>query len=596
MWPASRAAARCSEDGIVDEAGVGGAVGEGLDWTEDDALPVEEVRSLFVTLGKAFRAFQLYDSNNPVRQRFVDALRQEFVALWGEIDKLVVSVEEDALRLGEAEVYRAETRNDSLAFLFFKDGVRELTFLPGIEHDELEGFLTVLQKARKLVPEGDDLLTVLWEQELAFLQYQYVDLLAEGIGLPEAGPGNSAGELQAALEAEDEEIAAEQEAEAQGGAAADAPKTVKQDDFNPTLYALDAREMEELRGELALELKRDIRTDVLKALFDRLEEPEDRERQAEILTILRSLMPNFLSRGGLVSATNVLRELRRLEGIEGMFDERLMSGSRKILDEVSAPQAIEELIQALFDGTIRASSAQLGAYLEHLRGGALAPLLRAAETVEHRELQAVLRKSVEGIAARNRAAVVKLMGEADPIVAAGAARLAGEVKIEEAGPSLALLLQHADPMVRLAAIEATVTLKASVVAGQLERSLQDEERDVRIAAARALGQLSYSPAADALGAIVKGRAIRNADVSEKVAFFEAYGSTAGQAGVALLAQLLGRKGGLLSKKEPTDIRAAAALGLGRIDSPEARQVLEDATLDEDPVVRSNVNRALRREE
>jgi HEAT repeat protein len=564
----------------------------GIEWDET-GLPVEQVQSLFVTLGKAFRAYQLYDENNPVRQRFVDTLRGEFTGLWRDLDKLVVSVDEDHIYLGGAEVYSSESRNDSLAFLFFKDGVREVTFLPGIE-DELVPFLGVLQKARKLVPEGDDLLTVLWEEDLACLQYQYVNLLAEGVALPEAGAGNSPGELQAALQAEDEEIATQEET-AESGGAPEGPQTVKQDDFNPTLYALDPREMETLRAELQKELKRDVRADVLKALFDRLEEPDRRDRQSEILGILRSLLPNFLGRGGLVAATNVLAELRRMEKIDGVFDEQRLAESRNILNEISSPGAIEELIQALFDGTIRASSSQLGGFLEYLRGGALAPLLAASETVAHKELQAVLRKSVQGIAHRNRPGVVRLLGESDPVVVAAAARLVGQMQITEAGPALAGLLGHEDPTVRLAAVEAAITLKASMVAGALEKTLQDPERAVRIAAARALAELRYSPAADTLAAIVKGKHIRGADITEKVAVFEAYGMTAQAEGVTLLDQLLNRKG-LLGKREATEIRAAAALGLGRISDPLARAALETAAQDEDPVVRSNVNRALRNEE
>jgi hypothetical protein len=566
----------------------------GLDW-EEQGLPVEEVRTLFVTLGKAFRAYQLYDENNPVRQRFVETLKGEFQKLWTELDKLVVSMDEDHIYLGEAEVYRSESRNDSLAFLFFKDGVREITFLPGVEEHELEQFLGVLQKARKLVPEGDDLLTVLWEAELQYFTYQYVDLLAEGVALPEAGPGNTGAELQAALAAEDEEIAAEEEA-AESGGAADAPQTVKQDDFNPTLYVLDPREMDTLRAELQKELKRDIRTDVLKALFDRLEEPRNRERQSEILGILETLLPNFLSRGGLVAATNVLRELRRLEQEEGRFDEQRREESRRILDGISSAETVEELMQALYNGTIRASSTQLGQFLQFLRGGALAPLLRESETVEHRELQAVLRQSVQGIANQNRKALVGLLEQDDPLIAAAAAKLAGEMEIAEAAPALARLLTHQDPAVRLAAIEAAIALKASVVAGQLEKTLEDPERDVRVAAARALGELRYTPAAQALSGIIRGKRIRAADITEKVAVFEAYGMTADSDGVGLLESLLNRKGGLLGKKESTEIRAAAALGLGRIASAEARAALERATQDEDPVVRSNVNRALRREE
>ena len=85
-------------------------------------------------------------------------------------------------------------------------------------------------------------------------------------------------------------------------------------------------------------------------------------------------------------------------------------------------------------------------------------------------------------------------------------------------------------------------------------------------------------------------------MTEKVAVFEAYGLTAQGDGVDLLDTLLNGKKGLLSKKESTEIRAAAALGLGRIGTAEARASLERATQDEDPVVRSNVNRALRDEE
>jgi hypothetical protein len=568
-----------------------GTTPDSLDWDAED-LPVEEVRSLFVTLGKAFRAYQLYEENNPVRQRFVDTLRSEFRELWNGVERLVVTIDEDHIFMGDSEVYASESRNDSLAFLFFKDGVREITFLPGIEADELEDLLGVLQKARKLVPEGDDLLTVLWEAQLQTFQYQFVDLLAEGVALPEAGAGNSQEELQAVLAAEDEEIAAQEEAEA-SGASADTPQTVSQDDFNPTLYALDPREMETLRAELQKELKRDVRSDVLKALFDRVEESRNRGRQSEILGIIESLMPNFLSRGGLVAATNVLRELRRLEQVDGVFDQERLAHSRKILDDISSPEAIEELIQALFDGTIRASPAQLGAFLAFLRGGALAPLLRESEIVEHKELQAVLRKSVHGIANRNRAAVVELLEEDDPIVAAGAARLAGEIQISQAGAGLARLLSHADAAVRLAAIEAGIALKASTVAEALERSLADPEREVRIAAARALAELRYSPAAETLERIVKGKQIRGADITEKVAVFEAFGRTAQSDGVGLLDQLLNKKG-LLGKRESTEIRAAAALGLGHIESPEARAALERATQDDDAVVRSNVNRALRR--
>ncbi|MEX2467925.1 MAG: HEAT repeat domain-containing protein [Gemmatimonadota bacterium] len=566
-----------------------------LEW--DDDLPVADVRQLFVTLGKAFRAYQLYDENNPVRRRFLEGLRSEFQRLWGEFDRIAVTVDEDHLYLGGQEVYGSESRADSLAFLFFKDGIREITFTPGIEVDELERFLGVLQRARKLVPEGDDLLTVLWEEDLHHFTYQYVDLLAEGVALPEPGAGNTQSELQAVLVAEDVDEEDEEEAAASGEADGEPPppQTVKQDDFNPTLYALDPREMETLRAEVRKELARDTRGDVLSALFDRLEESSNRPRQLEILAVLGTLLPNFLSRGAIVAATRVLEELRNLEREKAVFDERGLAELRRILDAVSAPDTIEELIKALYDGTIRATPTQLGGFLMYLRGGALAPLLHAAESVDHKELRSVLRAAVQGIANHNRSAVLGLLEESDPVVAAGAARLVGDLQITEAGPALADLLTHDDASVRLAAIEAAISLKASTVAGALQHALDDPDRDVRVAAARALGTLRYGPAADALADIAKSRAIRNADVGEKVAVFEAFGAVASDGGVRVLDDLLNSRS-FLGKREPSEVRAAAALGLGRIASPAARTALEKAIDDEDPLVRSNVGRALRRED
>ena len=554
---------------------------------EESLLPLAEVRELFVTLGKALRAYQLYDENNPVYKRFVSALAEAFRELWDELDRLHVQVTEDTLRLEGEEVYRTESRSDSLAFLLFKDGIRDVTFLPGIEADELTRLLSVLQRARNLRPEGDDILTILWEEDLQFFRYHHIDVLAEGVVLPEPGPGNTQQEMQEVLETEELQPAA-------GQASPEQDRTIQREDFNPTLYSLDRREMERLRAEIDREMERDLRGDVLNALFDRLEEPGDRERQSEILGILHQLLPNFLSRGALDAARDVLTELRTLESREGVFDEARRAELTELVDDLSSPETMDELVRALEDGTLRPSAQELGGFLTHLRGGALAPLLAAAETTEVKELQPILRDAVRGIAQRNREAVLRLLDDRDPVVVAGAARLVGSMGLTAAAPALADLVFDDDPRVRLAAVEAARDLRASTAAGALIDALYDEDRGVRMAAARALGHLRYTPAAEHFAGIVGNKEIRDADLGEKIAFFESYGLLAGEEAVELLDDLLNRKG-FLGRREPAEVRACAALALGRIDSPAARDALESAAGEEDPVVRSAVNRALRGE-
>ncbi len=568
----------------ADSASVPAAAGD----MPEDLFPVEEVRALFVTLGKALRAFQLYDENNPVYHRFVSALREAFQHLWTELDELTVAVQEDSLIYEGVEVYRTASRNESLAFLVYKDGVRELTFLPGIE-GELEIFLGVLQKARQARIDGDDLLTLLWEAELEYLKYFYVDILAEGVDVPEPGEPASQTQLQQVLE---EEVENGRPTGAVGPLTP-TPELVNREDFNPTLYALDPREMDELRAEITREMERDVRGAVLAALLDRLEESEHRERQSEIVGIFHTLLPTLLSRGALRAAAGLLEELARMEERDDdVLDAERRGQLTRLLDALSSGETMQEVVRALEDGSLAPRPRELGAFLQHLRAGALGPLLRATELTERRELQPVLREAVEGIASRHLRELTALLAHPDPVIVAGAARLAARMKVGAVTGALADLFRHGDPEVRLAAVEAAVELRASTVAGGLITALDDPVREVRISAARALGTLRYRPAADALKAALQSRELRSADLSEQIAFFESFGLVGQEASVPYLARLLNGRG-FLGRREAAELRACAALGLGKVGLPEAHQALEEAVREEDPVVRSAVNRALR---
>lgn len=547
-------------------------------------------------LGKALRAQQLYDENNPVYQRFINQLAQGLAGLWGHMDRLQISVEEDRfLWMGE-EVYHSSSHSDSLAFLLYKDGIRECTFLEGLEEKELPTLLQVLNRARDLRPEGDDLLTVLWEKDLQYFTYQYVDVLAEGVDLPEAGEG-SPGLLQQVLKEEmgegtEEEAQEGEDGQEEEGAAG--PSQVSTDDFNPTLYSLDPQEMARMEEEIRLEMERDLRGDVLAALFDRVEEPRFPERQQEILEVFRTLLPNLLSQGALRSAGDILEEVSRLLAAKGALRDEQKAFAQRILDDVSAAATLRELVQALEDGTISPDPVELAAFLRHLRAGALEPLLKASEEAENKEIKSIIQTAVKAIAQKYRAAVIECMGSPDPVVAAGACSLAGKMQLAEAAPQVAGLMAHSASRVRMAAVEAAVDLKASSAVGALQDALGDQEREVRIAAARGLGALRYRPAAPYLRAIVQGKAIRQADISEQIAVFESYGLLQDPEGIKILDGMLNGRG-FLGKKESGEVRACAALALGKYGTPEAEAALRKASGEQDPVVRTAVNRALRGE-
>jgi HEAT repeat protein len=125
----------------------------------------------------------------------------------------------------------------------------------------------------------------------------------------------------------------------------------------------------------------------------------------------------------------------------------------------------------------------------------------------------------------------------------------------------------------------------------VDRALEDSDKAVRIAAVRAVGSRGYKGALRRIESVVLGKS-KDMDLTEKMAFFEAYGSIAGANGLKALSAILLERG-LLKMKEPPDTRACAAIALGRIKTPEARDVLKRAAEDKELVVRNAVNRALR---
>ena len=94
-----------------------------------------------------------------------------------------------------------------------------------------------------------------------------------------------------------------------------------------------------------------------------------------------------------------------------------------------------------------------------------------------------------------------------------------------------------------------------------------------------------------LEALVKGKEIRQADLTEKIAFFESYGALGGAGAADVLSELLNKKG-FLGRREPSEIRASAARALGKVGLPKAQEALRAAEKDEDAVVRAAVRQAL----
>jgi HEAT repeat protein len=564
---------------------------------EQDAPPIRPalVEELLRLFGKAARAHQLYLPNNPVYKTAHEALRAGFIPIWEEADELVLSFTEQEVRYAGRVVQEDATRGgDSLPWLFFKDGVREIRLTRGFDAEELDRLLDILQRVRKASPDEDDLLTMLWQGDFLWLRYRYVDMTADSASAPPLGDGGERRGIDpdappsaagAAAGGTESGGADEEEQESQ-------PGMVNMADFDGTLYFLEEREIEYLQTEVRREYATDLRQNVVAVLLDIFEQQSETTIRHETVDVLDTFMLHMLSGGQFQNVAYLVREsqvaVQRALELQTDVRDRLAS----LPSRLSAPEALTQLLQSVDEAAELPPAEDLLELFEQLRAPALATVLEWLGRLQNPLLRPMLELAASRLAAQNTAELVKLILSPNRLIALEAIHRAGGLKTPAAVPPVAKVLAEGDAGLRAAAVGALTEIGSPSALQALERAIEDTERDIRVAAVRALQSRAYRPMLPRLEAIVRGKAIRDADLSEKMAVFDAYGSLCGAGGIAGLDSMLNGKS-LFGRREDAELRACAAVALGRVGTPAAQDVLRKSVAEKDVVVRTAVTRALR---
>ncbi len=553
---------------------------------QSDLLPASQVAELITGLGKALRAFHMYLPNNPIYQRATDNLRGAFAPIWAVLDELVLTVAETDFVWEEQVVYHQLNKSESLAWGLFKDGMRSLTIKRGAEQDELPRFLEMINRARYLSADaGDDLLTLLWEQEFQYIQYQFVEFFGEGGGsMPEQTGTYPTGSEDPAAHQRREQVAEEAPPRPKG--------VVDLEDFDSTLYFLDESEIHQVAREVENEYRRDVRSSALNVLFDLFELEGDPAIRGEIIEILDHLFPNLLNARDFRTAAAVLRESKLLAARAKALAPEDQSRLHTFVAKLSEPAIVSQLLQSLDETPSLAGESEVAEVLRELRASALEPVLSAIPALASPALKTLLEGVADRLASNNTDEVLRLLRSPGSPALASVVTLCGRLGLHQVVPGLASTVTHADPAVRLASVQTLAQLGTPGALALVDKAIDDDERSVRLAAVRVVGGRGYKGALKRVEAVVLGKSLKDMDLTEKMAFFEAYGTIAGPAGLkALSGMLLPR--GLLKLKESSETRACAAIALGKIRTAEAREVLTRVADDKDLVVRNAVSRALR---
>lgn len=130
-----------------------------------------------LALSRTARSFTLYDARNQAVHEFLGDLRAK-VAKVLELSggPLELEVRPFELALHGEVVYLERERERSLAFRLFRDGVRSLSLLPGLDWDDLLGLVEILSLRYSGVrQQEDDIVTLFSKANFAHLRFTAIE-------------------------------------------------------------------------------------------------------------------------------------------------------------------------------------------------------------------------------------------------------------------------------------------------------------------------------------------------------------------------------------------------------------------------------------
>jgi hypothetical protein len=308
---------------------------------EKAELPVQDVevrkvgfvREVVRLLVKTQKAQRLYDSKNAVAERLELDLYERLSALVSEEGEVQLVVLESQLRCEDQVVFESPDRTDSLAFLLYRDGIRRLSFSPGLELQELRAFLRCLNRVALLTNDQDDLVTLLWEQDFHSIRYFAIEELARSESYPRLSDQLRTGESQ--------------EAGSTGSPAEAVSLDLKQPVSTVPVEAcrLESGEIEAMQQELLVEERAPFRQIVSELALELVLLEDGEAEQGEILEEVVEIADRLIADGDVAELVGMHEHI---EGLATMIFREAASAqnlSSELTRSLVEPERFEKLME-----------------------------------------------------------------------------------------------------------------------------------------------------------------------------------------------------------------------------------------------------------
>jgi hypothetical protein len=507
------------------------------------------------------KAFRLYETNHPILSKFLERLRKDFDQYFDEFDSFSLQIGEYRLYYRGNVVYENEDVKESLAFVFFKDGIRELQFSRGLEFRELLDFLNIVRKSDFLNRMEDDLVTLIWEKDFSHIAFTTVDEFLEGSGI--YVPATEEDLIKRSeYSGHGDEGPQERPDQKQGASPRVSEAVGLEQAINPSpgqslveACALTFEESELIEREAQQEQ----RPEYVYVLIDNLVEillhlGEDVDAYENMISYFDRVIEYLLEGKEVDKAVELLKSLNHTMESMVLKDKQIFA-IRRILEKSSSPRSIQLLGKAM-KGDGEADSQPILQYLRFLTKQAVEPLCLLLGELESGKWRKVICEHLVEVAGGEIQLLIKFLADRNPFLVCHILYILGRIGDPSTVKYLGNLSSHPDIKVR------EETLQVLNKFGRngkdlIQKFLGDSTSGIRAKAALLLSRNAKREAAKPLAEIVLSEDFYKRDYEEKASFFRALGETGSEEVIPMLKKIA-KKRSWFQKGRWDEMRQCAA--------------------------------------
>ena len=548
-------------------------------------------------LARTLKTCRLYDTSNPTVQRFRGEIAGALRTLLDQNGTVQLRFTADDVTCEGQSLYPARSRDDNLALPFFRDGIRGITFTPGIEAREVEVLVdsVLLVTGQNFVE--DDLVTLLWEAQLPHIDVQYVPAEGEiggGGATPAAEETVSLLPWPAGGAVAGEETGSGAEAPAaEVETVTEAGKMSRSDDWSAgdltveieagfeELESLAPTEVERFRKEFEAEHSVSLVTSALAVAHAYLRAGAAAEDRQELARFLPRVLRQAFLAGDWLEAREALLLLQECDTPEWSVD----AFAQEMLQPISVSSTVEKL-----DPQDGEAPLHFIAFARELGDTAVDWLNLVLAESQNRKHRRLIAESIAALCHDRPERLAPWIADPRWFVVRNIVHILGWI----GGPGIVPLLQVAarnpDPRVRQEVIGALGQVELKVARPLLVRLLETGDSRQFCSVLHQLAGGRDAGVARLMLGYIQDPAFENRPLDEKNAIYAALSTAGGDEVVAELEAEL-HKGNWFSRQQEAHRQAVARI-LARIGTVQARATLERGAQSRRPPVKKACEDAL----